>query len=421
MRWLLFTLLTITVVVVLTLLAMQDRGYVLINIRGYTIESTLVTWLVLIGLAFVAFYYVLRFFINVFHAPRGMKQWRRQRRQHIANQGLLDGLVKLAEGDWKHAEKQVLRHIDDSQVPLLHYLAAARAAHELKQYDRRDRYLNLAGQNAPTTDVGVKLTQAELQLSQHHQEQALATLRTLQQVNPRHPTVLKTLARLYIDLGDWKNFVDLIPRLRKLKLYNDEELDKLERHAYLELLTGDPDIDAKQLGELWYRVPQRVQANHDVLINYIHRLLALNNSDIAEPLIRNALKQQWNDELVRLYGIIDAPDVRSQLEHAEHWLQQKEHDAVLLLTLGRLSLKNQLWGKARHYFEASIGANGPLEAYHELGRLLDTLGEKDLAMQYYRDGLAKAPQCAYSVVTNARPLELEHQSSDRQRFIGVQS
>lgn len=421
MRWLVVTLLTISAVVALTLLAMQDRGYVLINFWGYTIESTLVTWLVLIGLAFIAFYYVLRFFINVFHAPRGMKQWRRQRRQHIANQGLLDGLVKLAEGDWKHAEKQVLRHIKDSRVPLLNYLAAARAAHELKQYDRRDRYLNLASQNAPTTDVGVKLTQAELQLSQHHQEQALATLTTLQQVNPRHPTVLKTLARIYFDLGDWNNFVDLIPRLRKLKLYDDAELDKLERHAYLELLTGDPQMDAKQLGDIWYRVPQYVQANHEVLISYIHRLLALDNSDIAEPLIRNALKRQWNDELVRLYGVIEAPDVRSQLGHAEQWLQQKQHDAVLLLTLGRLSLKNQLWGKARHYFEASIGANGPLEAYHELGRLLDTLGEKDLAMRYYREGLAKAPQCAYSVAVNAKLTELEPPSGDNQRFIGAQS
>jgi HemY protein len=216
--------------------------------------------------------------------------------------------------------------------------------------------------------------------------------------------------------------VDLVPRLRKAKIYPADELDRLERHAYLQLLSGDPEMTAGQLSEIWYRIPQYVQASQDVLICYIQRLLATGNSDIAEPLIRNALKQQWNDELVRLYGLIDAADARSQLEHAERWLHQKDNNPELLLTLGRLSLKNQLWGKARHNFEASIGANGPLDAYYELGKLLETLGEKDLALRYYREGLSRAPQCDYSVVAaTARPLELEHQTGDKPRIAGAQS
>ena len=413
MRWLFITLVTIGVVAALTLLAMQDRGYVLINVWGYTIESSLVTWLVLLTIGFFVLHFVLRLVTNIFRVPQDMKQWRRQRRQHLANQALLDGLVKLAEGDWKHAEKQVLRHINDSRVPMLNYLAAARATHELNQYDRRDRYLKLAGQNAPSTDVGVKLTQAELQLNQHQQEQALATLRTLQQLEPRHRTVLKTLANLYMDLGDWNSFVDLIPRLRKYKIFDSNELDQLERRAYLALLTSDPQMTEKQLADLWYRVPLQVQGNKQILLTYLRRLLQSGTTDIAEPLIRNALKKEWDDELVRIYGVIDAADARSQLEHAEHWLKQKENNAFLLLTLGRLSLKNQLWGKARNYFEASIGAHGPPEAYNELAHLLETLGEKDLAMQYYREGLSRVPGCAHSIAVTAKPLELEHLPGDK--------
>lgn len=411
MKWLIYTLITIAVVALLTLLAMEDRGYVLINVRGYTVESSLVTWLVLLTLAFVALHFSLRFLTNLFYVPKGMKLWREQRRRQRANQALLDGLVKMAEGDWRHARKEVLKHISDSRAPMLNYLAAARASHELNDYDQRDRYLKLAGQHASVNDVGVKLTQAELQLGQHQQEQALATLRTLLLVNPQHRTVLKTLASLYLDLGDWSNLIDIIPQLRRRKVFSSEELNALERRAYIAFLNPQPPASAKQLNELWYRIPQHVQNHIEVLSTYINLLLAQGSSDIVEPMIRNALKREWNSELVRLYGVIDGADPKTQLMHAEQWLNSKDNDPLLLLTLGRLSVRNQLWGKARSYFEASIGANGPAEAYNELAHLLENMGEKELATRYYREGLAKAPHCEQSVAAKSKFLELEHQTT----------
>lgn len=414
MKWLLYTLGTIIVVALLTLFAMEDRGYVLINVRGYTIESSLVTWVVVLAIAFVVAYFSLRFFSNLIHVPSGMKSWREQRRQQRANQALLDGLVKLAEGDWRQAQREVMKHIADSRAPMLNYLAAARAAHELNEYDQRDRYLKLAGQNASVDDVGVKLTQAELQLNQHHQEQALATLRTLQQSNPQHRTVLKTLASLYLDLGDWTNFIDMIPQLRRRKVFSPQELDALERRAYIAFLTHQPHASAKQLNDLWYKIPQNIQNHIDVLSTYISLLLEQGSSDIVEPMIRNSLKREWNNELVRLYGVIDGADPKTQLINAEQWLDNRDNDPMLLLTLGRLSFRNQLWGKARSYFEASIGANGPAEAYNELAHLLEDMGEKELALQYYRQGLSKAPNCEKTVTGKSRPLELEHHSATPQ-------
>lgn len=60
---------------------------------------------------------------------------------------------------------------------------------------------------------------------------------------------------------------------------------------------------------------------------------------------------------------------------------------MLLLALGRLSLRNRLWGKARSYLEASIGASPRSAAYGELGRLLEQLGEQEAAREHYRKGL----------------------------------
>lgn len=400
MKSLFYLLVTLTVVTVFTLYAMEDRGYVLINVWGYTIESSLVTWIVTLTLAFVALYYSLRLVGRTFQVPAEMKKWRSQRRQYYASQSLLSGLENLAEGNWRKAEREVLKHISDSQVPMLNYLTAARAAHELNDYDKRDSYLKLAGQNVKSSDVGVKLTQAELQMRQNQHEQALATLRALQQQDPQHKTVLKTLAKVYRELQDWNDLIALFPLLRKLKAFNAEELDALEQEAYIKLVTSGDREHPVNLSEAWYRMPQSVQNNIKVLTLYIQELIRQRQSDIAEPLIRNALKREWSNDLVRLYGIIDGADANGQLSHAESWLAREENNPYLLLTLGRLSLRCKLWGKARSYLEASIGAKGLPEAHNELAHLLERLGENDLALQHYRLGLSVAPNCNFVVATN---------------------
>ena len=58
-----------------------------------------------------------------------------------------------------------------------------------------------------------------------------------------------------------------------------------------------------------------------------------------------------------------------------------------MLTLGRLCLKSKLWGKARSYLEASIGAKPTTPAYHELGVLLERMGETERATACYKAGL----------------------------------
>lgn len=57
------------------------------------------------------------------------------------------------------------------------------------------------------------------------------------------------------------------------------------------------------------------------------------------------------------------------------------------MALGRLSVRNRLWGKARSYFEASIGSEPTAAAYRELGALLEKMGERALAMGHFKSAL----------------------------------
>ena len=64
---------------------------------------------------------------------------------------------------------------------------------------------------------------------------------------------------------------------------------------------------------------------------------------------------------------------------------------MLLLTLGRLSLRNQLWGKGREYFEHALRSSKSVtltaEISAELGRLLEYLGEHERSLVCYQQAM----------------------------------
>ena len=408
MKLLTYALITLFIAVSVSLIIKNEPGYLLIDIGGLTVETTLTFAIVVLSIVFALLYTAIRFVVSLFNARNSYKRWSKIRTEKRSSQFLTKGLIALAEGKWHDAERIALKNANQDEYALLNYLTAARAAQEQHAYERRDLYLKDAHHNMPTADIAVGLTQAELLLNQNQLEQALATLRHLQQLSPKHTQVLKILAELYIKLNDWEHIVELLPALRKRKIFSTDKLNELELQAYRSLLLALKVDDHKGLKDLWYRIPSHVQEKQEILSLYIEMLIKQKKSDIAEPLIRNALRVYWDETLVRYYGVIDAVDVKSQLEYAESWLKAHENNPIVLLTLGRLALKNGLWGKARSYLEASVGAHGPAQAHYEYAHLLEQLGEHEKALQYYKSGLRNTPECESPVTYTITAQDKEH-------------
>jgi HemY protein len=125
---------------------------------------------------------------------------------------------------------------------------------------------------------------------------------------------------------------------------------------------------------------------------YAEQLRVLGAEQEAEALLHHALKRDYDGRLVRLYGLLRGKDPARQLQAAEGWLKQHPQDAGLLLTVGRLCLQNQLWGKAREYFESSLVFQRDPETCAELARLLARLGEVERSNQLFQEGLGLLDQ-----------------------------
>jgi len=363
----------------------KDPGVAYFSYRHWSAEMPL--WFAILCFILFVFliYLILRGFSGLDRASYRFKNWLKWRRKYQSETKTYRGFLQMIEERWKNAESFLLEGVSESPAPLVNYLALAYVADEEKAFDRRDTYLQKAHTVAPKEEVAIGLTQARLHLSKGELEQALATLSHLRMLAPKHPAVLKLLQQAYIDLGDFKNLLNILPNLYKTRVLNHEQYVALEKKIYEELLKQSKE------DTIWKNMPRKLTRDPDLLACYVKgRLEQGDNPDILEEMIWKSLKKMWHKNLSALYGEIEISDVKKQLKRVESLLNHYINEPTLLLIAGKISMRTKLWGKARSYLSDSIQLEPTSQAYYSFGKLLEQLGDPQDAMQSYREGLSHA-------------------------------
>lgn len=387
MRYLIFGFILLLLAVWLGLEMSRGPGYVLIAYRHWSIETSLWVAAVLLIIAFVLLYFIFRTIGRTTRISKNIRRWKRMRRRRKARQLTNIGLCQLAEGDWHSAEQTLTKAAQLAKSPLINYLAAARAAQAQQAYERRDEYLRKAHMTTKGSEMAVGLTQAQLQINNKQWEQALATLKHLNRTNPKHTYVLKLLEIVYQRLQDWEQLQKLLPSLRKYKVLLPNELEALEKKIYLALLAEANKKVSDDLIEAWKSLPRHWHHDSDIIRAYAQYLITHRLDTIAVPFIESVLKKKWDAALVETYSLAQSPTPAKQLSTAESWQKKYPREPELLLCLGRLSMREKFWGKARDYLEASIKLAPSAAAYKELGIVLEAINEKEAALEAYKLGL----------------------------------
>jgi HemY protein len=363
-----------------------DPGYVLIAHGNYSLETSLWVGLVLLLLLVLLLFLLLRLVYQLSGGRRSLAAWLGGQRSGASQRTTTRGVISFAEGNWLRARRHLLRGARNNDAPLVNYLLAARASDYLEERESAIEHLDAATEAESGAAAAVAMTRAEIHLRGGEYEQALGVLEPLRRHASRHPGALVLLQRAYEGTGDWTALVSLLPELRKAGGLSDEELQALEREAQgrrLRAANGAPELHAA-----WQGLSPELKRDAAMQRLYVGALVRQGDHEAAEKVILRGLKKNWDSQLVRQFGLLETDNTSRQLKQAEDWLQQHPEDAQLLLCLGRLCLRDKLWGKAREYFESSYRAQASAEVCAELGRLLLGLGEPKVAAAYYREGLA---------------------------------
>ena len=372
-------------------IAEYDAGQMIVTVSGWTIQTSFSFFIISMLVLFLLLHFTLRLISRLWRMPRELGRWQENRHQRLSEKYLSRGLMALVEGDWNKAEVSLCKGAPHSQSSLVNYLGAARAAQQLGATERRDDYLLKAYRDDPDAEIAIGLVQAELQIKQQQTEQALATLTRLHDQKPKQDKVKKMLLHTYADLKDWNAVLELLPKIERAGILPREQIQAKQLEAYGGLLKNiSLDGDKEKLNNAWLNIPRKIRTEFHLIEVCTEEKLKLSDSSDCEPLIHKALKKQWDLALVDLYGQVEGKEKAKQLKFAESFLSSHARNSVLLLTLGRLSARNKLWGKARTYLEESIEINPLPETFRTLASVLDELGEHEAAAVYYQRGLELA-------------------------------
>lgn len=383
---------TIALALVIGLGVSLHPGYVLIDYpHVFRYESGLWTTLAAI-LAVILLCMLLIGLVRLLTTSGGVvNPWSRRNRRRRVQMAIARGQTDLAEGRWASAQKHLKVAAENERYPLFYYLGAARAANEQGLHDESDALLERALERQPKAELAIALNHAQLQADRGDGEGALATLQVMQERHPGNSQVLRQLTGLCVQRNEWSTVVRLLPELRKHKVMATADIADLEQRALGErLLPAIPQAetdDEAGVDKAWQQLSKHQRQEPALVLSYAERLRRLGATAKAEVVLRDALKRSYDSHLVRLYGVVPGDEPGKSLAFAEGLLKDHPDDPSLLLTLGRLCLQNRLWGKARDYFEASLGQQRNAEACAELARLLAQLGDTQRSNALFQEGL----------------------------------
>ncbi|MBL0546386.1 tetratricopeptide repeat protein [Aeromonas jandaei] len=362
--------------------ASGNKGYVLIALGNYTIESSVTSAVILAVLFYGALLIVEWLLGRVFGLRRKTLGWYGSRRRRKANQQTVAATLAMAEGHYSQAEKLMLKGASNSDTPLLNYLSAARAAQARGDDVRRDQYLQKAQEENPKAELALTLTQTQLQIEQGQYDTALAMLESVYALNPRHPMVLDQLRQVHLARHDWAALCDLIPPLHKVGKLTPKQEEELLQQAWNGRLQQAAS-NLETLKAVWQELPRKLRLEPELLASYGDLLRGLGADSEAASLWQEALRKQAMPQLLSRLPKLKLDNYQPLLALLQKQQGQPEVDnalAQLYLLAGQLD-------EAQKLLEQQVEKAPSAAVYHALGQVMDKRRLTNKANEYYRQAL----------------------------------
>jgi HemY protein len=390
MRLLLWLLTLFATAIGLAIATRFNNGNVVFFYPPYRIDLSLNFFVAIVLLSFVLLYAFVRAVRVAQGLPGRVLAYRRRKREDESNLSLRDALKALFEGRFGQAEKAATRAAQWEDNAGLAALIAARAAHRMRQAERRDIWL-ASTENDETLNTARLMTTLEMQVDAHQTKDALAVIDQLNASGTRHLQALQWALKANQQANNWAEVLRLVQALDKRKALHPALSRRLTEMAYDSLL-ADRSHDAESLRRLWATVPNVDRLQPHIAARAAEAFNARGLHDDARSLLEKALAAQLDVRLLRSYRDASAPTgspaLLGQIERCEDWIARRANDPELQLTLGMLCLRQKLWGKAQRHLEHALAdAIEPRtvrEAHLSLAQLYEALEQPEKSAVHYR-------------------------------------
>ena len=400
--------------VLLAAVLRYSPGYVLVVVPPYRVEVSVGLALAVTAGAFAFGYLLLRAGSRLAGLPGEVREWRARGQRERGATALAAAMRAYLGGRYGKAKAHATEALSAGTAPAVSAMIAARAAHELRRPEDRDRLAGEAARHDADDPTARLMAQAEWLAADGRPGDALELLGTLP---APHTAALRLELSLRVGLGQWDAAASLVDRLAERKALSAADREQYERHVASEALKARA-IDRESAREAWRQMPERLRGDRVVALTAARLLAQHGDPAGARPIIERALDEEWDSALALQYseedvaapvlatgdgttGGVDggaappsgadaAADLAARIERCERWLVDHPNDAMLLLSLGRLCVRAGQLGKAQGHLEASLSIEPTHSAHFALARLHDALNHQEAAARHRDQALSLA-------------------------------
>ncbi|MBC7624093.1 MAG: hypothetical protein H7232_11950 [Aeromicrobium sp.] len=384
-RWALWVLALAAVAVTLALAGRYGSGYVVFVVPPWRAEMSIMLFVMLLTASFAAGYQLIRLAVKTYRLPRQIRKGKIEHERAKARILLLESLQLLFSGEFRNAETRARTAMQHEETRDMAAAVAAWAAYEGGHSSAAVPYLDHI-RNAGSSRMR-DVSKAYMLLADGKSAEALSLLKTLAASDPKNPGVLKMKVEAEVAGKAWEDVLVTLAPLTRSGMLPEGAAQQIRLNAELNLIKSKP-ANPEAIVEAWKAFSRESRFDAAMAATVATRLVSIGCFDEAKEVIEETIDARgiegWDSQLAAIYAACKTNSTLAQIERAERWLRQHARDAVLLATLGKLCMREALWGKAQSYLEASVALEPSLDAHMTLARLMEQLGRNDEAIRHVR-------------------------------------
>lgn len=366
----------------------QNQGYIELGLENGSYQMPLWYFLIALLVAIIAIIIAVKVLWTVIRLPKIAKRFNKKHRASVANESLQKGMMAMGKGEWKKAEKLLVKgsrlaHKAKTN-PSLFLSTAAEAAQQQGAEARRDQYLLEARQLSVegVDTLTSSLAEARLHLSAEEPELALESIRPHRATHSRNPQFIAIESEANEQLGNYRDVWHLLSGLKKQ--FPDKKGYQSRQIEVAKQLFIDEQSNLELIEKVWSELPKKVKQDDGVFLNYISGLINHHKEEKAEELLSKSVRQSFADPVIHAYTQLNVGSSAARLDKIKHWLKFHPENAYLNYGAAKFAFESDQMELARKYATTSIESQPLPEAFALLGKVYEALGESSNALKAYK-------------------------------------
>ncbi len=366
----------------------DTTGSVTISLANGDFQMPLWYFVIALAVAIPVLVLAINLLWSIIRLPKTLSRFSKKRREVGAGQFLQKGMLAMGKGQWKKAEKLLIKGAKLTQKangdPSLFLSTAAQAAQHQGAEHRRDEYLlearQLSVEGADTLTSA--LTEAHLHLDENDTQKALKAIMPHKTLYGQNPQLQMVESDIYEAQGDYEKVWELLKDLKKQ--FTDKEKYKARKVEVAKALFIAENSTLDSIESVWSELPKDCKQDDNLFLNYVSGLIHHKQEEKAEKLLSKQIRKSYSDPLIHAYTQLESGSSSQRLKTVKHWLKFNPENPYLNYGAAKFAFESEQFEAAKDYATTSIKAQPLPEALALLGKIYEALGESSNALQAYK-------------------------------------